>query len=239
MTDSATLHRCLTFVETQVGPARANRRHTPPPTITLSRLTGAGAIPVAERLAARLQEIRPGTPAPWTVFHRSLVEKMLSEQHLPGSFARYIPEDRVSYIQDTLEELLGLHPSSTSLVTQVTETILRLAEMGNCILVGRGANVILARTPTAFHVRLVSALPKRIERVMEARKVTSDDAADFIRKQDTARARYLKTNFDAAIDDPLAYHLTVNTDWFDLNDAAELIAQAVLLHFPVTQRGEK
>jgi diguanylate cyclase (GGDEF)-like protein len=45
----------------------------------------------------------------------------------------------MSEITDTLDELLGLHPPAWTLVRQMTETILHLAEMGNVILVGRGA----------------------------------------------------------------------------------------------------
>lgn len=232
MTDTATLHRCLTFVETQVAPAKAAHPRLTPPTVTLSRLSGSGGIAVADRLADRLQVLRPARPAPWTVFHRALVEKVLAKQNLPAEFARFMPEDRVSYIQDTMEELLGLHPSSTDLVAQVTETILGLAELGNCIIVGRGANIILARHPQALHVRLVGSLPRRIERLAAARRISPEEASDFIRQEDAGRTRYIKANFDAAIDDPLGYHLTLNTDAFTPEQTADLIAQAGQLRFP-------
>ena len=49
-----------------------------------------------------------------------------------------------------------------------------------------------------------------------------------------ARTRYLKTHFEAGVDNPLAYHLTLNTDWFDVPRAAELIAQAVVAKFPAS-----
>jgi len=234
MTDPATLQRCLAYVEHQLRPQSPGSvlRRTAAPTITISREAGSGGIPAAERLAAVLQQHRPGQPAPWTVFHRTLVEKVLAEHNLPAELARFMPEDRVSYIQDTLEELLGLHPSTTDLVTQVTSTILGLAELGNCILIGRGAHVILARHPRAFHVRFVSALSRRIERVMEDKHLDAARAADFIRREDSARARYLRAHFGADIDDPLAFHLTVNLDWFSLDEAAELVGRAVLSHFP-------
>lgn len=239
MNNAATLQRCLAFLETQVSPRGIGKRSrpTPAPTITISRLTGSGGIPIAERLAAYLQKHRPATPAPWTVFHRTLVEKGLADHDLPTKLAKYMPEDRISYVQDCLEEILGLHPSSTSLVTQMTETILGLAELGNCILIGRGAHVILARCETALHVRLVSALPKRIERVMADKGLAATAAKAFIKKEDSGRARYLRTHFDADIDDPLAYHLVLNTDIFTADQAAELIGQAVLKRFPNGRAG--
>lgn len=235
MTDSSTLQRCLAYIQNQVaprpGPAGQVIRPHRPPTVTVSRQTGAGGLPIAERLAAFLQQHRPGSPAPWTVFHRTIVEKVLADQNLPAELAKYMPEDRVSYIQDTTEELLGLHPSRSDLVASMTRTILGLAELGNCIIVGRAANIILAKTPSAFHVRLVSDIAQRIPRVMRDKGMNEAEAAEFIRKEDSGRERYLAAHFDAQIEDPLAYHLVLNTDWFGADEAAELIGQAVLRKF--------
>ena len=58
---------------------------------------------------------------------------------------------------------MGLHPSSWTLVQQTNATILQLAQMGNVILVGRGATVITSKLNNVFHVRLVGSLEKRIE----------------------------------------------------------------------------
>lgn len=232
MTDPESSQRCLAYIEAHLRQGRKPGHPPAAPTITLSRLTGSGGIPIAERLAAFLQKHRPGKNAPWTVFHRSLVERVLEDHNLPAKLGDYMPEDRVSYIQDTMEELLGLHPSRTSLVTQVTETVLGLAELGNCILIGRGANFILAKDPRAFHVRLVSDLVKRIDRVRTDKGMTDAEAKDFIQREDTARARYVKSHFDASIDDPLTYHLVLNTEWFSADEAAETIGHAILRHFP-------
>jgi hypothetical protein len=39
-----------------------------------------------------------------------------------------MPEDRVSEVADTIDEMLGTHPPTSTLVGQTAETILRLAE---------------------------------------------------------------------------------------------------------------
>lgn len=232
MKTAATLEHCRAYFDSQLNPNRKGAFHRPGPTVTLSRPTGSGGVAIAESLARYLQQHRPGPDASWTVFSRSLVEKVLAEHHLPTRMAEYMPEDRVSYIQDTVEELLGLHPSRTALVTQVTETILGLAELGNCIIVGRGAHVILARNKTAFHVRLVCPLETRVERVAAREGLTREEAREFVRREDNARSRYLKTHFQSEISDPLGYHLVLNTEWFTEEEAAELIGQAVIRHFP-------
>ena len=230
MNDAANIQRCLAYVETQLGPCRPHARPGPPLCVTLSRQSGAGATAIAHRLAAFLDEHRPDQPPRWTVFDKALVERVLKEHHLPERLAQYMPEDRVSYIRDTLEELLGLHPSSTALVSQVSQTILGLAEMGNCILIGRAANVILARSPGAFHVRLVAPFEQRVQRLMHDLDAGAEAAMEFANHEDAARARYVRTHFDADIADPLAYDLVLNSGTLDEFEAAEVIGRAVLLH---------
>ncbi len=232
MNDSVTFSRCLSYLESQLGPKQTARAAVRPPTITLSRSTGSGGLAIADRLAELLQARRPAEPAPWTVFHRSLIEKVLAEHHLPSGFSRFVPENRVSYIQDTLEELFGLHPSASAMVTQIAETILSLAEIGNCIVVGRGAHIVLAKCQTAFHVRLVGTLEKRIERIVASRQMDATAAREAIETEDAGRRRYLKTYFDTDIDDALKYSLVINTDSFTPETVAELIADAVLRRFP-------
>jgi cytidylate kinase len=139
-----------------------------------------------------------------------------------------MPEDRVSAINDAMEELLGLHPPAEDLVQQTTETVLKLAEMGHVILVGRGANVITAHMNHVVHVRLVGSLERRIARVQEYHQMDRRAALAFIQTEDAGRARYLKKYFGKQIDDPLLYDLTLNTDHLTNREAAEMIAVAVV-----------
>jgi cytidylate kinase len=231
MKDPASLEKCLTYIDCHLqsphGPLVATGPQRPP-AVTISRQAGAGGTSVALKLAEILQARLPGQACPWTVFDRNLVERVLEDHHLPSRLAQFMPEDRVSAIGDAVEELLGLHPPSSSLVHKLTETILQLAELGNVILVGRGANVITATLPNIFHVRLIGSLERRIERVQARHKVSREAARKFIHKEDAGRRRYLLRYLGKAIDDPLLYHLIINTDWVPVDRAAEIIAQAML-----------
>jgi hypothetical protein len=196
--------------------------------VTISRQAGSGAHAVADKLAPLLQARNPKDAPPWTIFDRNLVDKVLQEHNLPERVAKFMPEDRTSEIADTMEELFGLHPPSWLLVRKVTETILHLAELGNVILIGRGAAVVTANLSHVFHVRLVSALEKRVQRIQELNHLSKDAALKFIREEDRGRERYLKQYFKTDVDDPLLYDLVINTDRIPHDQAAKLIADAVL-----------
>jgi cytidylate kinase len=199
--------------------------------VTISRQAGCGALAVAQKLAEYLQSRSLKDACPWTVFDRNLMDKVLEDHNLPTRLARLLPEDTVSKIDDILAELFDVRPSVETIVHQTTETMLRLAGLGNVILIGRGGNVITAELPHMLHVRLVAPLEKRVEyahKEYSKFNLTRDQARKFCLNEDRGRERYLKKHFDADINDPLLYHMIINTGLVNYDDAAKLIGDAVM-----------
>ena len=199
--------------------------------IAISRETGAGARTIAELLAQRLAAAEKTPDAsPWAVFDANLAKQVLEDHKLPPDLERFITEDARLPVEAIVEEVLRLHPSGWTLVQHTTQTILRLAGLGHAILVGRGASVITARLPNVFHVRLVAPLAMRIRHTAEYYQLNEAEAAKFVREKDQARRRYVRRYFNAEIDDPTLYDVTLNTGRFGFARAAEVIAQLALQH---------
>ncbi len=222
---------CVSFISSQLQPAEGSKAHTESGVrraVTISRQTGCGAFVVAEKLAHYLEEHLPKATPPWTVFDRNLMDKVLEDHDLPTYLARFLPEDRVSQIEDFLDEIFEVHPPSRTIIHQTAETMLRLAALGNVILIGRGGNVITARLPDVLHVRLVAPFEKRVEHAHKYYNMTKAEAHKFCLTEDQGRARYLKKHFNADINDPLLYHMIINTGQMNYDAAAKLIGEAVL-----------
>lgn len=238
--------RCLSYVRGNIVPASElegkSGSHTYPakskapepkilpeakPSITICRMCGAGGRTVASQLVDFLQA-RTLARRQWTVFDNNLIEKVLEDHHLSRRIAEYLPENRKSFFTETIEKMRGLHPPTTVMVKQTVETILALAANGYVIVVGRASNVITEKLDNVFHVRLVGSLEKRIARVEEVYEMGRTDAREYIKAQDTAKRDYMKAYFDRDIDDPLLYHLTINTDEISYEKAAWLIGEAVV-----------
>jgi hypothetical protein len=228
--------RCRSYLMAQTREQERRQYHFPGPgpAITMAYLTGAGEHEIADRVAEILKADEPESPAPWTVFDRQLIEQVLKEHSLPKEMARYISEDRRSFIQEEIDELLGLHPPAWIMVPHIAETVLRLADMGRVILVGRGAPFILARMANVFHVRLVAPLASRIERVQRTENLPPKEAAKFVAKNDRGRNRYLRAYFRGKVDDALPFHLVINTDRIPCPVAAPLIASQARQFFQRT-----
>jgi cytidylate kinase len=219
------------YLESQAAlPEKGRELH--PLAITISRETGAGGRTIAELLAQRLAaaEKTPDT-SPWAVFDSGLAKQVLEDHELAPNLEQFMTEDaRLLPVEAIVEELLGLHPSGWTLAQHTTQTILRVAGLGHAILVGRGANVITARLPNVFHVRLVAPLATRIRHTAKYYHLNESEAAKMVREQDHARRRYVRRYFNAEIDDPCLYDVTLNTGRLGFTRSAEIIAQLALQH---------
>jgi hypothetical protein len=231
LSNSIGLERCRSFINCQLNPGHPSyvpqRNGVRWKAITISRQAGSGGHSVGGRLEELLQARCPEASPPWTVFDKNLVEKVLEDHHLPNRLAQFMREDRISEISDTMDELFGLHPPTWTLVRKTADTILRLVEVGHVILIGRGGHVITRNLDYVFHVRLVGSLEKRVKCMQEIEHLSADAALAMVRRDDLGRARFLKKYFKKDINDPLLYHLVINTDLVTYDAAARIIADQV------------
>jgi cytidylate kinase len=201
------------------------------PCITISRQAGSGAKPVCEKLVNIMDEYSEPEGVKWAYFDRNLIEKVLEDHNLPKQISEFMEEGKYKHLSSVVNELLGLKPAQWTIIHKTTDTILQLARMGSVVIVGRGANIITSKLNNAFHVRLVASMEKRIEYMQSLMKFTEKEALNYIKKEDENRKKYLKSYFDVDADDPLLYHMVVNTDLLTHKGAAYLIAEAVVLKF--------
>ena len=231
MTSESTEARTLAFIAAHLGanpdgPPKARQKRRP--VVTVSRQTGAGGRSFGEALCGWLEKYQPKGKGPWVLVDKELVDKILEDDALPDRLATWSPEDHLSGVSFVIEELLGLHRATWRPIQETTETILRLAEMGNVVLVGRGANVILAHRPQTFHVRLVASTESRVENVAELRGLSTKKALAYVEAEDKARQRFIRRYFQVDVNDPLLYNLVVNVDRTPLDEAARIVGEAVL-----------
>ena len=196
--------------------------------VTISRQAGGGAQEIAGKLAARLQAHVPRTGCPWSIFDRKAVEKLQTDPRFPKYLAAWLPAERKAAMAGLLEPVFGANPDPAPLVRQTAEAMLALAEVGNVILIGRGGNVVTARVPHVLHVRLVAPLVQRLRRAHEIYGMTPLEAREFCLSEDLGRDRHVKEQFNAEINDPLRYHLVINTGLVSFDAAATAIEESLM-----------
>jgi cytidylate kinase len=133
-------------------------------------------------------------------------------------------ESSVNEITDYIGNALGLHPPLFELVGKTNETIITLARLGNCVIVGRGGNLLTKNMALGFHVRLVAPYEWRLKHLRKARILDEKEAAAYIKETDKGRRRYIDDHFDVDVDDALQYDCVINTGLMSFEAAAAMIA---------------
>jgi cytidylate kinase len=101
------------------------------------------------------------------------------------------------------------------------------ASLGNVVMIGRGAQIVLRNRPGVFSVGIVAPTETRVTRIMQRDSLSRDGAEDFVERYDRELERLIKAVFDT---DPMAwslYDLMVNTAHFSVERAVEVVICAI------------
>ena len=213
--------RAMQHSEARRGvPAGNSPLAAPPPTmsVALSREAGAGASEVAAELQRRLG---------WEVYDHQLLERIARAMKVRVGLLESVDERHVNWLQEMMQMLsAGRAGTESSYVAHLTETLLALAAHGQCIIVGRGAALVLPDSST-LRVRLVAPLKYRITQLGRKQGLSREAARRFVETTDRERTKFLKDHFhkDAAAADN--YDLVLNTARFSPPACAELIIAAL------------
>ncbi len=213
--------------------------------ITISREYGSGGGEIATRLAKRLG---------WQLVDHEVVVQVahdlgVSEAEVEAHDERV--ESLVSRILTGMQlfEPAALVSAPIPMLTDAKayqEALHRAVEgaaaTGHVVIVGRGAQVILAGKRDVLHVRVVAPLEKRIVYVMRREGLDQDAARSRVQLKDRDRVRYLQEVHHQNPANPQLYDLVVNTGIIDLESAVDLIQLALerkarQLSTPVKQLG--
>jgi cytidylate kinase len=198
------------------------------PFITVSRQTGAGGLVFAQKLQEYLNKNDAAANKNWTLFEKELINKVIEEHNLSAEVAPFLTEKNMSELQAVLEQVYGLHPSKRSMIHKISSTILNIANLGNAIIVGRGANIITKNLVNGFHIKLIASLNKRIRNIQDYLHVDMPVAKKIIEQGDREKKEYIKNNFSKNFDDPAYYSLVANMDYIDMDNLVEIIGNGLI-----------
>jgi CMP/dCMP kinase len=133
---------------------------------------------------------------------------------------------------ETYTELAGDPPSSTQSVNdkafiEATTAVVRdLAQAGDVVIIGRGANMILADYPGIIHVGMLAPLELRVDNIMRREHFTREEAQKYVEEVEQARGAFFRKFFKVNPNDPSLYNIMLNMGMMQPKTAAEIIACA-------------
>jgi cytidylate kinase len=198
--------------------------------ITISRQFGAGGDELARRLVKKLdyryvsQEVLKKVAARGgvTVTGAAAAEKAAGSW-IMGLVDRILPREKIDAWLKTDSGLMDGH----DYIALVTEVITEIGREGDALILGRGGQHILQDMPGVYHVLLVADREFRMKRAREYYQITDKEADADLKARDRRRDSYLRAFADVDPNDPLLYHLTINTGRIGLDKAEGLILDLI------------
>src|SRR5436305_7028131 len=199
-----------------------------PPVITITRQYASGGSEVARLVAAALR---------WEVIDNEFVDEVARRAGLPPD--EVAPRDeRAPGLLERLARTLAagspelfiatagvprVEPDEAAIVHLTERVIAEAAAHGRIVLVGRGAQAVLAQRPDALHVYVVAAKPWRVKLAVERLGVNPAEVEKVVDETDRQRDQYVRTYYKRQRHDFVNYDVVVNTERLGLDGAAAVV----------------
>lgn len=199
------------------------------PIVTISRQYGSGGSEVAERVALALG---------WQLYDNAVVDEVAARLGIsPAEVSAR--EERMPSLSERLASALWLAapevmptvgdaalPPSEERIVEVTGRVMQEAvQAGPAVIVGRGAQCLLATRSDAIHVFCYAPLEALAAYAVTNLDVKPDEARKTVVEMNARREEYVKRHWKREWRDLANYHLCVNTAWLGLDGAAELVTR--------------
>jgi CMP/dCMP kinase len=197
------------------------------PAITITRQFGSGGGEVARLVAEALG---------WRLVDNDFIDGIAKGLRATPAVVQAIDE-RAPSLAERLADALALGGGemvSASLATPMPPTEQRIADVtrevieeavarGPVVVVGRGAQALLAPRNDILHVYCYAPHASLVERVMERDGLGLEETEKLVREKNQQREQYVKRTFGREWLAPEHYHIMLNTAWLGIDRCVELV----------------
>lgn len=208
--------------------------------ITVSRMYGSGGSEVARLVAENLG---------WTLLDNAVVDAV-AERIGATSAEVASREERVPSMVERLASAMALSsqewlspmadaklPPSDERLVEVTKRVVQEAvARGPLVVVGRGAQSMLAARSDALHVFCYAPRPALIARAIARENISAEEAAKLVDATNKHRDEWVRKHWSRSWRAHENYHMSLDTDWFGIGATADMVIQVARQRFAATLR---
>ena len=181
--------------------------------ITISREYGSGGAAIGQELAHRLG---------WKLLDRELILELARRAQVQPSEVSKMDEHASSFVERLLKGFWlgntyvwsGPAPEvvDSDYLAELSAIVIReAAKLGQCVIVGRGAQCVLHERDDAFHVFVYGSRRERLKRI-QPRFSNPADCEAALDEFDRTRAAYVRRYHKCDWAHRRLYHLMINSD---------------------------
>ena len=197
--------------------------------VCISHATGADGAAVGQAVAERLgfrfvDDEVIAEAAEWAELDPALVADAERRRPLVARLLGHVTEGGQAKRLSS-GEWARTAPTDADLRAIITDVLRSLAERGSVVIVSHAASFALAGGEV-LRVFVTASDETRTRRVSESSGTDARDAARQVKKEDGARADYLRRFYAVERELPIHFDIVVNTDAVTPQQAADIIAAA-------------
>jgi len=200
-----------------------------PPLITVTRQYASGGSDVARLVAKALG---------WTLIDNEFVDQVARLAGLPPEEVAQREERSPGLLERLARTLAVASPemfittasvpppvdADEATIVKMTERVIaEAAAEGRVVLVGRGAQALLAQRSNALHVYVIASKPWRRKLAVERLGVDPATVDKVVDETDRQRDQYVKTHYGRDRQDLASYDLVLNAERLGFEGAAALV----------------
>jgi cytidylate kinase len=198
-----------------------------PPLITVTRQYASGGSDIARLVAKALG---------WTLIDNEFVDQVARRAHLPAAEVAQLEERAPGLLERLARTLAAASPemfisTSTPPVDADEETVVKMTERviaeaaaeGRVVLVGRGAQAMLAQRDNALHAYVIASKPWRRKLAVERLGVDAANVDKVVDETDKQRDHYVRSHYGRDRQDLTRYDLILNAERLGFDGAAALV----------------
>ncbi len=198
---------------------RAKKRFS----ITISREYGCEAYDLAEMLAKRLKE---KTNREWIIFDKELLEKVAQKENLAETCLKCLGD--TSHYLDMIISFLPNFKTHNERYQMLAEEIMRIAEDGDSIIIGRGSSILTSKFKNCYSFRLEAPFDFRIKSISRRGAITEEEAVNVVNENQSIRDIFLEDFLGAKIDHSNFYDMIFNNKRVNIKDIADIIMTYII-----------
>lgn len=191
--------------------------------LTISRDEGTLGDEIAKVLSEHLG---------WHLYDKEIVNIIAAHNHVRENMVWPLDEKINGLMHNMISRMLPMPEGAPFGFEEYHESLLKalagLANRGNAILVGRGANFALRWFDQGLHVRITGSLDARVQRLSKSWHVPHEAARRRIVSTDEDRRVFIQHHFRQDINDPRSYSIVINTDHVSVNQV--VVSLMAILH---------
>ncbi len=158
-----------------------------------------------------------------TMLERSAMSGVSGEPYFGRGIENLPPE---TYMDLTGDGSVAQKLDDKTFIEAMTKVANDLHAQGNVVIIGRGANQILADAPHTLHVGLLAPMEVRVKTLIDREHFEKEEAEIHVEELERAREDFIQKFWKVHPNEAKHYHMMLNMGKMNPQTAAEVICSA-------------